>query len=74
MTATISLRLNSMEEKLVKDYADAKSITVSSLFRAAVLEKIENEIDLQTYNKAMENHLNNPSVTSFDDMLEELGI
>ena len=47
MMSTISLRMDEEEEKLIKEYAKAKNITISALFRNAVLEKIEDEIDLQ---------------------------
>ena len=42
---TILLRMDEEDEKLIKQYAKAKNITVSALLRNAVLEKIEDEID-----------------------------
>jgi len=69
---TISLRMDEEDEKLIKEYAKTKNITVSSLFRNAVLEKIEDEIDMDLYNIAMKQHIANPQVVSFDEMMKEI--
>ena len=60
------------DEKLIKEYAKTKNITVSSLFRNAVLEKIEDEIDMDLYHIAMKQHIANPQVVSFDEMMKEI--
>lgn len=70
--AVISLRIDSEEIKLIKEYAKAKNISVSALIRNSVLEKIEDEIDLGLYNEAMKEYNKNPQSISFGDMLEEL--
>ncbi|MGB7367152.1 MAG: DUF6290 family protein [Carnobacterium jeotgali] len=68
----VSLRIDNQEEQLIKEYAKANNISVSALFRNAVLEKIEDEIDLSLYNQAMSEHKENPQSISFEDMLKEL--
>ena len=68
----VSLRIDNQEDKLIKEYAKANNISVSALFRNAVLEKIEDEIDLGLYNQAMSDHNQNPQSISFEDMLKEL--
>lgn len=50
---TISLRLSEEDAKLNKDYAKINNISVSDLIRQAVIEKIEDEIDLTAYNKVV---------------------
>ena len=69
---TISLRMDEEDEKLIKEYAKTKNITVSSLFRNAVLEKFEDEIDMDLYHIAMKQHIANPQVVSFDEMMKEI--
>ena len=69
---TISLRMDEEDEILIKEYAKTKNITVSSLFRNAVLEKIEDEIDMDLYHIAMKQHIANPQVVSFDEMMKEI--
>lgn len=71
---SITLRLNEEENKLIRDYAKTNSITISELIRQAVLEKIEEEIDLEIYNKAMIEYQNDPQDISFGQMMEELDI
>lgn len=68
----VSLRINTQENQLIKEYAKANNISVSALFRNAVLEKIEDEIDLGLYNQSMSEHKENPQSISFEDMLKEL--
>ncbi len=70
---TINLRINDEDNKLVREYAKANNITISDLVRSAVLEKIENDIDLKLYNQAMKDHKRNPQDISFDEMMTELG-
>lgn len=69
---TISLRMDAEDAKLIKEYAKAKNITVSTLLRNAVLGKIENEINLELYHVAMQQHIENPQVLSFDEMMKEI--
>ena len=68
----ISLRLDEQEDKLIKEYAKTKNISVSALIRSSVLEKIEDEIDLGLYNQAMKEHRENLQSISFEDMLKDL--
>lgn len=49
---TLTLRLSDQEMDLVRRYAEINGTTVSDVMRRAVLEKIENEYDLATYDRA----------------------
>lgn len=71
---TISLRLNEQETKLFKNYAKLNGITLSELVRQSVLERIENECDLQAYKKAILNYQSNPVTYSLDEAEEMLGL
>lgn len=71
---TISVRLNDKDTELIKAYADVNNISLSDLIRNAVIEKIEDEYDLECYNKAMEEYRKNPKTYSMDEMKEELGM
>jgi hypothetical protein len=70
----ISLRMNEGEEKLIKEYAKVNNVSISELFRSSVLEKIENDIDLELYHQAMKEHEIDPGDISFDDMVKELDL
>lgn len=71
---TISLRLNKEDTALIKDYAELHNMSMSELFRQAVLEKIEDEYDLSCYKKAMESYKDDPKTYTLDEAEEELGL
>lgn len=71
---TISLRLNDEDTQLIKKYAEINNISISELFRQTVLERIEDEYDLECYNKAMEEYKKNPVTYSLDEVKKKLGL
>ncbi len=71
MTVT-TIRLNKEEEKFFKAYADLTGENMSTLFKSALAEKIEDYLDLQAGLEAMKN-LSGETVT-LDEMMEELNI
>ena len=71
---TISLRLSEEDTKLIKDYAKVNNMSVSDLIRQAVIEKIEDEIDLAAYNKTIEAYRKNPKTYTLEEVEKELGL
>ena len=71
---TISLRLSEEDTKLIKDYAKVNNMSVSDLIRQAVIEKIEDEIDLAAYNKAVEAYKKNPKTYTLEEVEKELDL
>ncbi len=71
---TVSLRLKKEDEKLIKEYAELKNMSLSELFRNALIEKIEDEYDLQAYKKAIEEYKKNPVTYTLEEVKEELGL
>ena len=57
---TISVRLNEKDTELIKAYA--------------VLEKIEDEYDLECYNKAIREFKENPKTYTLEEIKEDLGL
>ncbi len=53
---------------LFKKYAELNNITVSELVRQSVMERIEDELDLQAFDKAMEEYKENPVTYSHDEV------
>ena len=70
----VSVRLSEKEDILIRNYARLNNISVSELFRRAVLEKIEDEIDLRAYEKAMAEYKKNPVTYTLDEVAKELGL
>ena len=71
---TISVRLSDKDTKLIKAYADMNNISLSDLVRNAVIEKIEDEYDLECYKKAMEEYKKNPKTYTMEEVKKELGL
>ncbi len=71
---TFSLRLSDEDSILIKKYAAVHNLTVSELIRQSVMERIENEYDLEAFRKAMEEYRDNPQTYSLEEMERELGL
>jgi len=68
---SISIRLNQEDEKLIREYANLKHISLSDLLRNSVMERIEDEIDLQSFEKAMKDM---KKTYSMEEVKKELGL
>lgn len=71
---TISVRLNNEDTMLFKKYAEMNGISVSDLVRQSVIEHIEDEYDLEVYNKAMAEYKKNPVTYSHEEVAKMLDI
>ncbi|HHV19762.1 MAG TPA: ribbon-helix-helix protein, CopG family [Thermoanaerobacterales bacterium] len=69
--STISLRLNNRDDELIKKYAKMKNISVSKLIRDAVIEKIEEELDVELFDRAFTQI---KRTYTLDEVKEELGL
>lgn len=68
----ISVRLNDKDIALVKKYAEINNMSVSDFVRKAVMERIEDEIDLKVYDKAMAEYQRNPKAYSMEEVRQIL--
>lgn len=64
---TISVRLSDEDSRLFKKYAEMNNLTISDLVRQAILERIEDEYDLQLYYEATDEFKNNPVTYSHEE-------
>ena len=71
---TISLRLNDSDTILIKKYAEMKGLSVSDVIRQTVLERIEDEFDLDAYETAMAEYRANPVTYTLDEVEKEMGL
>ena len=70
---SISVRLTAQDEKLFRSYAKS-NISLSELFRKAVLEKIEDEYDLEIYRQSLEEYNKNPVSYSHSEVCKILAL
>jgi uncharacterized protein (DUF1778 family) len=69
--ATFSLRVDDRDSKLIRDYAKLKNTSVSDLMRNAIIEKIEDEIDLENFDRVLASMA---QTHSLEDVKKELGL
>lgn len=70
--AIISFYLEDEDEKLIKNYAKSKNMSISSFLRTATIEKIEDEVDNRLYEEAIREFKENPADVSLEAMRKEL--
>ena len=71
---SISIRLNEDESNIIKTYAAINKISLSDLVRVAVLEKIEDEYDLDCYNKAIKEFHKDPTTFTLEEVKKDLDL
>lgn len=71
---TISVRFNEADAELVRKYAKMQGVTISELIRRAVIERIEDEIDLIAYKRAMAEFKKNPVTYTLEEIEKDLGL
>jgi len=69
--STISLRLNERDDELVRKFAAIHNLSVSEVIRNAIIEKIENEIDVELFDKAV---AETQAVYTLDETKKKLGL
>jgi hypothetical protein len=72
--AIVSLSMSDDEIRLLKDYIKLRNISISDFIKENVLDKIESEVNLSTYNQALKEYNSDKISYSHDDVKEELGI
>ena len=66
----ISLRLPDEDATLFRKYAELNNMNLSEMIRQTVLKRIEEDFDLETYRKALEECLDNLETFSLDKEIE----
>ena len=69
-----SVYFSERELALIKGVADVQNVTVPDFIRRAVLERIEDEYDLQDYKQALAECRANPKTYTLDEVEKELGL
>ena len=72
MNATVTVRLDNVEKEIITRYARAKGQTVSEVVRAAILDQIEDEYDLELYRQAIQEFREKPLSYSLDEVAKLL--
>ena len=70
--ATMTLRINDLDGELIKKYIQMHGLTLSEFARQAMLEKIEDEYDLQVLRQAMAE--DDGVRISHEELMKEFGL
>ncbi len=70
-TATMTIRLNESEKSLISDYAKTFGVSASEFVRTAVIERIEDELDLRDWYEAKAEYDADPVTFSADEIAKK---
>ncbi|HCT62701.1 MAG TPA: hypothetical protein DIC19_01230 [Erysipelotrichaceae bacterium] len=70
---SISFRVSPDEEKQIRNYAQFKGVSISTLIKEAVFDQMETELDLMTFKAMKDNPSSEPSI-SLDELKRMLDI
>jgi len=70
--SVVSLRLNEEENNLFRTYSKHTGKSLSELFKSALANQIEDELDYETGIKALKDYEKNPVTYSIDNLILEL--
>ena len=73
-TESIIVSLSKSEKELITQYAERHGITAEQLIINTILEKIEDEEDLEIYEKAMDEYNKNLETYSLEETKKLLGL
>jgi len=71
---TVTLRLPEEDAELIKSYAAQERRTISDVIRLAILEKIEDEYDLDLYKQAKADYEKDPTTYTLAEIKEMHGL
>lgn len=70
--ATITVRVSDEEKDIIQKYANFTNLNISDIVRESILEKIDDNMDLQAI-KDYESTKRSDENYSFDEIVKELG-
>ncbi|MBC1990409.1 CopG family transcriptional regulator [Listeria seeligeri] len=71
--SVITVRVEEKEKKMIQQFAEINQVSVSTLIRQVLLEKMDDEVDLRLYAEAIQDQKEHPETYSFETVLKELG-
>ncbi|NLW15972.1 MAG: hypothetical protein GX038_06935 [Erysipelothrix sp.] len=71
---TVSLRLSDKDNKIIRNFAEIKGLSISEFLRESALNEIHRELDIYTYEEAYEKHIKKPKLISGLELRQKLGL
>lgn len=73
-TKTITVRVSEEDKNIIQHFSKIHGLTSSELLKKSTLEKIEDDIDLKLYIKAMKEYEEDNTTYSVEEVDEILGL
>ena len=74
MVSPISIRLDARVNEILSEYVNSKNISKAEFIRTAIVEKLEDDIDVELADKVYKEWNDNGRKTiSLDEMMEKYG-
>ncbi len=70
----LSVRLSDAEYKALRNYAKAKGVSMSKALKDSFFEMLEDQQDMEAFDKAYAKYLKDPKTYSMEEVKERLGI
>ena len=71
---TLSIELTNDEFELLKKYSATKSMPMSEVLKQSFFEKLEDEFDIELFDKEYSNYLKNNKTYSLEEVISKLKI
>lgn len=72
--SVLSVRMSEAEYKALEGYATANGISMNKAIKDAFFEMLEDQYDLEAFDRAYAEYLQDPKTYTSDEVAKELGI
>ena len=72
--SVLSVRMSDAEYNALQKFAKANNVSMNQAIKDAFFEKLEDEYDLEVFDKAYAEYLKDPKTYSLDEIIEELNL
>ena len=69
-----AVRFSKDEEELIESYKQLSGLTISEIIRRFTIEGIEDELDTEVIQRAIDRYRANPKTYTFDEEMKRLGL
>lgn len=70
----VTFRVSDEEKDFLQNMSELKGVSLSELARDTILSTLENQIDIEIYERALNEHRQNDQSISHEEMKRELGL
>ncbi|WP_017549920.1 type II toxin-antitoxin system RelB family antitoxin [Salinicoccus carnicancri] len=63
---TLTINLSKADKEIIANYAQSNGISAAQLVKEAALDRVEDDIDLESYRKAIKEYYDSPGAHGLD--------